>query len=135
MNFLRRVFGIVLAMVTAQVMSTSYPDVADVQRFIQEHPRSVILFHIQGCPYCAHVRPLFDAVREKYANRPDLTITFLSVNVAADAYNFRDIFNFSTVPMFIYIKDGIEQVQYRHGSDNKKLQQSTLEALIQAIYS
>jgi thiol-disulfide isomerase/thioredoxin len=133
MKYVRLFCGVVFASIGVQMMGSSYPSAADVQRFIQEHPRSVILFQRNGCPYCAYVRPLFDAVRKKYADSPGL-VAFLSVEVTADLYNLIKFFNFSTVPTFVYIKDGAELIQYRHGSDNKRLQQSDIEALIEAIY-
>ena len=132
MNAVRLFWGIGLALIGAHVMGSSYPNVDSVNRFIQEHPRSVILFQRNGCPYCAHVRPLFDAVQEKYADRAGM-VSFLSVDVIADPYNLKEAFNFATVPTFIYIKDGIEQTQLRHGSDNKRLKQSDIEKRIEAI--
>lgn len=132
MNILPMALVAGLAGINTSIMSTSYPSAADVQRFIKEHPQSLILFQRHGCPYCAYARPIFEAVREKYAHTTK--VAFLSVEVTADAYNFRDVFNFTTIPTFMYIKHGIEQVQFRHGSDDKRLKQSDIESLIEAIY-
>jgi thiol-disulfide isomerase/thioredoxin len=107
--------------------------VNDVQRFIQKNPDSVILFYRPGCPYCQYVRPLFDAVSQKYRDRAD-SVVFLSVDVSSDPQGFKKSFGFSTVPTFIYTKDGAEQAQHRHGSDNKRLRQSDIETIIKKLY-
>lgn len=119
-------------MISSHIISSSPQDVASVNQFIQKHPNSVIFFELKGCPYCAYVRPLFRDVVNKYYTSD--AVAFLAVEVSADAYNLKEAFDFSTVPKFMYFKNGKEVVDRRHGSDNKKLKQDYIEAIIQDLY-
>lgn len=131
--FSRGFVSFLLSVVCVNNAAAPYSTAVDVQNFIRKNPNSVILLHKQGCPYCAHVRPLFENVRKKWSNKNG-AVVFLSVEISADKDAFKRVFNISTVPTFMYIKEGIEQLYYRHGSKNKQLQQSDIEEIVQKLY-
>lgn len=103
--------------------------VENIRQFIAEYPDSLILLYRPGCPYCKYVLPLFDAVQSKYGGKG---IGFLKVDIAGADALLKVVFGFSTVPTFIYFKDG--QERNRHGSNDKRLTQKDIEAIIQNLY-
>lgn len=107
-------------------MNKALQNVAGVQQFIQGHPNAIVLFYRPGCPYCSYVLPLFDTVEQKLQNS---MIAFLKVDIGSFATEFKAVFQFSTVPTFIYFKNG--QERFRHGSNNMKLQIADIEANIE----
>lgn len=105
--------------------------VAEVVQFLEEHENAVVLFYRPGCPYCRYVMPLFDAVQKKYEGAAGAP-AFLKVDITSDSAALKAAFNFTTVPTFVYVKDGDEKL--RHGSNNMKLKQSEIDANIQQLY-
>jgi thiol-disulfide isomerase/thioredoxin len=98
--------------------------IADVQRYVKENSHSLVLFYRPSCPYSRYVLPLFDQVKTEHKG-----INFLKVNIDANASEFKAAFQFSTVPTFIYFSNSKEQ--FRHGSNNKKLQLSEIKSNIE----
>ncbi len=114
------------------ISMTLIGSVERVRQFIDEHPDALVLFYRPGCPYCKHVLPLFDAVHQRHEAAGD-DIAFLKVDVTSGGSQLKSEFGFSTVPTFIYFKDGDEQV--RHGSNDKRLKESDIETHLKRLYS
>lgn len=102
-----------------------------VHQFINDHPDALVLFYRPGCPYCRHVMPLFDAVQQRHEAAED-GVAFLKVDVSSGGAQLKSEFGFSTVPTFIYFKDGNAEV--RHGSNEKRLKEGDIEMRLQLLY-
>ena len=102
--------------------------VQEIQNCIDTNSFVIVKFYRPSCPYCKYVRPIYEAVTDKYSG----SVTFLAVDISDDSDVFKDAFSFSTVPTFIYFKDG--RAMQSHGSKNRALTQNDVETIIQNLY-
>ncbi len=87
----------------------------DVQAFIGQHEKVVVMFILSSCPYCIYLKPIFNNLQKEFSGSVHLKTVV--VNGKKDYY--KKAFNLRTFPTVIYYKNGVEKK--RHGSDNKRM--------------
>ncbi len=114
--------------VTSEVIEKKKEKTNDVQMFINQHERVVVMFTLTYCPYCRYLQPLFDQLEKKISG----SVHFKTIVIDNKKDFYKNAFNFKTAPMVIYYKNGKEQK--RHGSDNKAMTLGKMRGYIKSFF-
>ena len=86
---------------------------------------AIVFFHMETCPHCRTMRPLFHNLAEKFGDN----IHFLEMEISDNPMSFGTAYKFMFVPVMIYFKEGAEQMRH---TGEKKIDE--MKELIKKIY-
>lgn len=87
-----------------------YETLEQIQNRISNRETFFLYFGRESCPHCVIFLKKLELLNEKH------TIYYLDsitdyANSKVEMKNFRDIYNFKTVPQFVYFKEGVRHKQ------------------------